>query len=121
MVTDGRWLSGGGEVVLDAGYARTLDLAVGQTVTLRGVDGPEPFTVVGLWVLARDAAYPDRQPGEGFVGRADLERLQPDQSTWWWSQAVRFASPAESGCGGAGRAEPAAGRRGGADLGQPSG
>lgn len=107
LLTAGRWVDeaggagaegsgAGGEVVLDAAYARTLGLDVGDDVTLRAVDGPRPFTVVGLWVLARDEQYPANRPGEGFVGRADLERLQPDVGAWQWSEAVRFARPADS-------------------------
>ena len=88
--------SGRGEVALDAAYARALGLAVGDQVMLRGVDGPHPFTVVGLWVLARDEQYPANRPGEGFVSRADLERLQPDTGAWQWSEAVRFARAADS-------------------------
>lgn len=93
---DGSGSGGDGEVALDAAYARTLGLAVGDEVTLRGVDGPHPFTVVGLWVLARDEQYPANRPGEGFVSRGDLQRLQPDTGAWQWSEAVRFARPADS-------------------------
>ncbi|MEZ5410225.1 MAG: FtsX-like permease family protein [Acidimicrobiales bacterium] len=96
LLTAGRWVGGGAEVALDVAYARSLGLGVGDRVTLRGVDGARPFTVVGLWVLARDEQYPANRPGEGFVGRADLERLQPDSGRWRWSESVRFARPDES-------------------------
>ncbi len=94
VLTAGRWLGADGELVLDAAYARTLHLTVGDQVTLLATDGPRPFTIVGEWVLARAEPYPAARPGEGFIGRGDLERLQPDRSTWWWSEDVRFTQPA---------------------------
>ena len=91
LVTDGRWVRAQGEVVLERSFARVIGAEVGDRASVRTVDGALDLEVVGLAVGARESAYPDSQPGEGFVGRADLASIQPDDGTWSWVSAARVA------------------------------
>ena len=97
VVTTGAWLRGPGEIVLERSFANALSLRVGDAVTARTADGELPLRVAGLAVVAGAAAYPDNQPGGGFVVRSDVERIQPDESGWTWIEFVRFANPSEAG------------------------
>ena len=96
VITSGRWRAADGEVVLERSYADTLGLSVGDAVMLRGVGGDEPMQVVGIAVAAHESSYPDRRPGEGYLGTADLARLQPSQTTWRWIEAVRLTDPSRT-------------------------
>ncbi len=89
VVREGRWLSGDGELVLERSFARAIGVQVGDTVELKTVNGSLIADIVGVSVLASDAPYPDNQPGEGYLRRGDINRIQPDENRLSWIEAVR--------------------------------
>ena len=63
LVTDGRWLSPGGGVVLEHGLAETLGLAAGDTATING----RPFPIVGVGLSVSAGPFPLSRPGQLWV------------------------------------------------------
>jgi putative ABC transport system permease protein len=96
LVTDGRWIAGPGELVLERSFARAIGAAPGEQVSVRTTRGTETFTVAGVAVIAADEAYPETQPGQAFVAREDVARIQPSASGWRYIQALRLREPAEA-------------------------
>jgi putative ABC transport system permease protein len=97
-ITQGNWVSDGG-VVLEAAFADSLDVQVGDSVTLGG----KSFTVVGLAVTAAMPPYPGMScivPVGCFNGAIPKDRNLPSGLTLnpglvWLSQAdVRSLAPA---------------------------
>lgn len=81
--------SPGDGIVLERSFAEALGLAVGATVRLGAVDLP----VVGTAIMPSQSRFPRSNPGLAWVSRETLERIEPDESAWRWSQAVRLADP----------------------------
>jgi putative ABC transport system permease protein len=115
-VTQGSWVSDGG-VVLEAAFARSLDVSVGDSVTLGGTS----FTVVGLAVTAAMPPYPGtscivsagclhgaipkdrklppgllRNPGLVWLTQADVRSLAPTQSSVSYVMNLKLADPDEA-------------------------
>jgi putative ABC transport system permease protein len=91
--TDGAAPPAGG-IVLERSFADALGLRVGSTLRLAGEGGPVELPVVGTAVLPSQPRYPRSNPGLAWVTRGTLERIEPDRSRWFWTQAVRLTDPA---------------------------
>jgi putative ABC transport system permease protein len=96
QVTDGRWLEAGAEreIVLDRSTARAIGIGTGDTVEFLTPRGKEPLLVVGLAVSGNWGAYPDWEPGLGYVLPETLALLEPDQNAWRSMLSVRLDDPA---------------------------
>jgi putative ABC transport system permease protein len=115
-VTQGNWVSDGG-VVLEAAFANSLDVSVGDSVTLGG----KSFKVVGLAVTAAMPPYPgmscivsvgcfngaipkDRNlppgllhnPGLVWLTQADVRSLAPAQGAMSHVMNLKLADPDEA-------------------------
>ena len=115
-VTQGAWVSDGG-VVLEAAFANSLDVSVGDSVTLGG----RPFKVLGLAVTAAMPPYPatscivtvgcingavpqDRDlppgllhnPGLAWLTQADVLSLAPAQDSIAYVMNLKLADPHEA-------------------------
>jgi hypothetical protein len=81
LVTKGHWISGSGDAVVEAGYAESLGIHVGDQISLNG----KHFLVVGSAVTAALSGYPSVQttlgaspfpdPGLIWVSRAAARKL----------------------------------------------
>ncbi|MCC5581062.1 FtsX-like permease family protein [Microtetraspora sp. AC03309] len=116
QVTQGSWVSDGG-VVLEAAFADSLDVGVGDSVTLAG----RSFKVVGVAVTAAMPPYPgascivsagcingaipnDRDlpagllhnPGLAWLAQADLRSLASDRSSLSYVMNLKLADPDEA-------------------------
>lgn len=115
-VTQGSWVSDGG-VVLEAAFADSLDVGVGDSVTLGG----RSFKIVGVAVTAAMPPYPgascivsagcingaipnDRKlpagllhnPGLAWLTQADVLILASDQSSLSYVMNLKLADPDEA-------------------------
>jgi ABC-type lipoprotein release transport system permease subunit len=91
--TDGAAPPTGG-IVLERSFADALGLRVGTMLRLAAAGGPIDLPIVGTAVSPSQARYPRSNPGLAWVPRRTLERIQPDRSRWYWTQAIRLAEPA---------------------------
>jgi ABC-type lipoprotein release transport system permease subunit len=115
-VTQGNWVSDGG-VVLEAAFANSLEVHVGDSVTLGG----RSFKVVGLAVTAAMAPYPGssclvltgcingaipkdqnlppgllHNPGLVWLTQADVRSLAPAQGSISYVMNLKLAGPDEA-------------------------
>jgi putative ABC transport system permease protein len=86
--TEGSEVRDGG-IVLERSFAEALGLEVGTTLRLGGIELP----VLGTAVSPSQPRYPRRNPGLAWVTRPTLERIEPDRSSWRWTQAIRLTDP----------------------------
>ncbi len=84
----------GSGIVLERSFAEALHIAVGTAIDVSTPVGPMRLAVVGTAISPSQARYPRHNPGNGWVSRDALQRIQPDQSRWQWRQPVRLADPA---------------------------
>ncbi|MET7399113.1 ABC transporter permease [Dactylosporangium sp. NPDC005572] len=91
--TEGTAQPGSG-VVLERSLANALHVAVGSLIEVPTPTGAVRLPVVGTAVSPSQPRYPRRNPGLGWVSRDTLQRIQPDQSRWQWTQPVRLTDPA---------------------------
>jgi putative ABC transport system permease protein len=96
-VTDGRWVGGSGEIVLERSFARYWDLGPGDRLALATVSGRVTLEVVGVAVTASQERYPESQPGAAFVAPETLSRIQPDESSRQYTLGARLDDPSRSG------------------------
>jgi putative ABC transport system permease protein len=82
-----------GGIVLERSLADALGLTVGTKLRFAAPDGPVELTVIGTAISPGQPRYPRQNPGAAWVTRATLERIEPDQSRWRWTQAVRITDP----------------------------
>ncbi|MGP4110458.1 FtsX-like permease family protein [Streptomyces sp. 4N509B] len=115
-VTKGSWVSGGG-AVLEAAFADSLDVGVGDTVTLGGGS----FEVVGVAVTAASPPYPGtscfvtvgcihgaipqdqnlptellHNPGLVWLTQADVRSLATDPNSLSYVMNLKLADPADA-------------------------
>ena len=83
----------GDGVVLERSLARMLGLEAGDRLRLSGTGGDQELAVVGTAILPSQSRYPRANPGFAWVTRSTMERLQPDQGTWRWDEALRVPDP----------------------------
>lgn len=110
VLTDGA-LQAPGAVLLEQSLARALGLRAGDEIDLVAVPaGQAPgampatrdsatevtFTVSGTAVVPSQPRFPRSNPGLVWLTTEDLATVQPDRSTWRWSQAVRLDDPASA-------------------------
>jgi ABC-type lipoprotein release transport system permease subunit len=81
-------------IVVERSFADALGLRVGTTLRLAAAGGPIDLPIVGTAISPSQARYPRSNPGLAWVPRSTLERIQPDRSRWYWTQAIRLAEPA---------------------------
>jgi ABC-type lipoprotein release transport system permease subunit len=81
-------------IVLERSFAHALNLRVGGTLRLAGAGGPIELPVVGTAILPSQPRYPRRNPGLAWVPLPTLERLEPDRTRWYWTEAIRLKDPA---------------------------
>ena len=84
----------GDGVVLERSLARALGLDVGDRLRLTGPAGEATVAVRGTAILPSQSRYPRANPGVAWVSPETMERLQPDESTWRWTVALRLEDPA---------------------------
>ncbi len=92
LVTDGRWLTGPSETVIDRALARDFDIDVGDTITVQAPAGPTDMTVVGLAISPWRGPYPGWPP-RAYVDEAGLLAIEPERNRWYWSFSVRTVDP----------------------------
>jgi putative ABC transport system permease protein len=80
MIT-GRWFQSDREVVLEATYADTLGVEVGDEVTLSG-GRSRTVRVVGTAATTMRPSYPESLPGSAYVGSALYDSIGPVGSEW---------------------------------------
>jgi putative ABC transport system permease protein len=95
LVTRGRGAERGG-VVLEQSFARYYDLDPGDRVSLATTTGRIALDVTGVAVTASQERYPESQPGIAFVSPATLRRIQPNDTRWFGTIALRLHDPAQS-------------------------
>jgi putative ABC transport system permease protein len=95
-VTDGRWVRGRGEIVLERSFARYYGLGPGDRLALATRSGRLALDVVGVAVTASQERYPEAQPGAAFVAPATLARIEPDEAAWQYTVGVRLDDPSRS-------------------------
>jgi ABC-type lipoprotein release transport system permease subunit len=81
-------------IVVERSFADALGLRVGTTLRLVAAGGSIDLPIVGTAISPSQARYPRSNPGLAWVPRGTLERIQPDRSRWYWTQAIRLAEPA---------------------------
>ena len=91
--TDGASQPGSG-IVLERSFANAHDIAVGNTLDVSTPIGGLNLIVVGTAISPSQSRYPRQNPGLGWVSRDTLQRIQPAQDRWVWTQPVRLADPA---------------------------
>jgi putative ABC transport system permease protein len=98
--TEGAAQPGSG-IVLERSLADALHIPVGATIAVSTSDGSAStsdgavrLTVVGTAVSPSQPRYPRSNPGLGWVSRETLQRIQPAQDRWAWTQPVRLTDPA---------------------------
>jgi ABC-type lipoprotein release transport system permease subunit len=91
--TEGASQPGSG-IVLERSFADAQDIAVGSTIDVPTPAGVMSLAVVGTAISPSQPRYPRHNPGLGWVSRDILQRIQPDQNRWVWTQPVRLADPA---------------------------
>jgi putative ABC transport system permease protein len=84
----------GSGIVLERSFADAERIAVGSTLEVATRAGPMSLKVVGTAVSPSQPRYPRSNPGLAWVSRDALQRIQPDQHRWAWTQPVRLAHPA---------------------------
>jgi putative ABC transport system permease protein len=72
LVTSGRWLGGGGGVVLESGLAATLQAGPGDTVTIQG----RPFPVRGVASTVSRGRFPLSRPAQVWVTPETARQLR---------------------------------------------
>jgi putative ABC transport system permease protein len=100
-VLNGRWLDGGGEIVLEMTMAETLGARVGDQIRVGGRE-PAVLRVVGTAATAgRGANYPAVTPGMGWVTAATFDGLDlaSDGEPTELSVGLRLHHPAPPGPG----------------------
>jgi len=93
VVTEGRWLAGPRELLLERSFARKLGLRPGDTLPVKTTRGWRNFSIVGTAVLASGEPYPESQPGLAFLAREGVALIQPSESGLTWTLAVRLDDP----------------------------
>jgi ABC-type lipoprotein release transport system permease subunit len=95
VLTAGSQLREGG-VVLERSLARARGLDVGATLELTTRRGSFDLPILGTAVVPSQPRYPRRNPGLAWVTRTTLERIEPDRTSWRWTEAVRLANPSRA-------------------------
>jgi ABC-type lipoprotein release transport system permease subunit len=91
--TEGASQPGAG-IVLERSLADAHDVTIGSTIDVPTPAGAISLSVVGTAISPSQSRYPRQNPGLGWVSRDTLQRIQPDQDRWQWTQPVRLADPA---------------------------
>ena len=80
-------------IVLERSLANALGIDVGDTLAVTGRRGSIDLPVLGTAVVPSQPRYPRRNPGLAWVTPATLERVEPDRTSWRWTEALRVANP----------------------------
>ncbi len=80
-------------IVLERSLASALGIDVGDTLPVSSRRGSISLPVLGTAVVPSQPRYPRRNPGLAWVTHATLERLEPDRTSWRWTEALRVANP----------------------------
>ena len=70
------------------------DSEVGTPLRLAVAGGPIELPILGTAISPSQPRYPRSNPGLAWVTRATLERIEPDRSRWYWTQAIRLTNAA---------------------------
>jgi putative ABC transport system permease protein len=81
-------------IVLERSFADALGLEVGTPLRLAVAGGPIELPILGTAISPSQPRYPRSNPGLSWVTRATLERIEPDRSRWYWTQAIRLTNAA---------------------------
>ena len=81
-------------IVLERSLANALGIEVGDTLAVRSERNTIDLPVLGTAVVPSQSRYPRSNPGLAWVTPATLERVEPDRTSWRWTQALRLANPA---------------------------
>ncbi|MFI5897048.1 ABC transporter permease [Actinoplanes sp. NPDC051513] len=91
--TEGASQPGSG-IVLERSLAAALHITVGSVIGVSTPAGATSLTVVGTGISPSQPRYPRHNPGLGWISRDALQKIQPDQTRWVWTQPVRLSDPA---------------------------
>ncbi len=80
-------------IVLERSLANALGIDVGDTLAITSRLGSIDLPVLGTAVVPSQPRYPRRNPGLAWVTPATLERVEPDRTSWRWTEALRLANP----------------------------
>ena len=80
-------------IVLERSLANALGIEVGATLAVASGRGSIDLPVLGTAVVPSQPRYPRRNPGLAWVTPATLERVEPDRTSWRWTEALRLANP----------------------------
>jgi ABC-type lipoprotein release transport system permease subunit len=80
-------------IVLERSLSNAVGVEVGSTLAVTSRRGSLELPVLGTAVVPSQPRYPRRNPGLAWVTRATLERIEPDQTGWRWTEALRLANP----------------------------
>jgi ABC-type antimicrobial peptide transport system permease subunit len=81
-------------VVLERSFADALGLRVGSELRFAAPGGGIELPIVGTAISPAQARYPRSNPGLAWVPLRTLERIEPDRSSWAWTEAIRLTRPA---------------------------
>ncbi len=81
-------------IVLERSFAEALGLQVGTPLRVTDAGGPIELPILGTAISPSQPRYPRSNPGLAWVTRPTFERIEPDRSTWSWSQAIRLTDAA---------------------------
>jgi putative ABC transport system permease protein len=85
LVVAGTWLTAADQsgIVLEASFAASVGVRVGDPVTVQSADGKQVrLTVIGLADSTDQGFYPQATPGLVWAQRSVLERVEPARSEW---------------------------------------
>ena len=80
-------------IVLERSLANALGIDVGDTLAITSRLGSIDLPVLGTAVVPSQPRYPRSNPGLAWVTPATLERVEPDRTSWRWTEALRLANP----------------------------
>ena len=91
LLQSGRWVLAAGEIVLEAGLARTTGLGPGDSIRITTGASAVTFTVVGTVLTSSRLPYPQYQPGVAYALEEDVLELAGGSPEW--EMGVQLANP----------------------------
>lgn len=93
QVIRGSWARAG-TIVLDETVARTIDVPVGEAVTVSTAGGAEALRLSGTSQTGRRVSS-GAEPARAYVTQGTLARIAPNRRTWSWTMSLELAEPSK--------------------------